>query len=645
MKYALGNMLNGAGGLNADGLSLDLQFATDKTLTARKGPTPTFTRASNATVVNSDGLVQLAGSNVSLYSGALVIGTGWVAGGTTSVISGTGPDGNNSYAISEDATLAPHAFSNSGGLTGSGATSVVSGTTYTASVFLKKVSGNIDWIQLTCGSAGFGTTPYANVNIGNGTVGNSAGLAAGTSLRIEAFSNGWYRCSISVVATTTTTTSNNITIGFTNNTNVTTRLPSYAGSTANKVLAAMGQFQQGTVATTYLPTTTAAVYAPRFDHDPVTLACKGLLIEESRTNAALYSGALVIGTGWTATASTSTVDGLGPDGNNAYEIAETAAAGSHSLINTGGVGATAATSVVSGTTYTGSIFVKKVAGSIDWVQLTFSVVGFGSTQYVNFNIGAGTVGNFAGLASGTSPRIESYGNGWYRCSISATATATTSASSNVFAAFADNTNGITRLPSYVGSTANKVLAAMCQFEAGSFATSYIPTTTASAIRSADVCSITGADFSGMWNALEGSVFTSVIFNAPVAYANAQSIIDVNDTTVANRLRIVRNGTTGLMSLSNTSSNSQNVSISSASAAQPFIQLKASTGFKLNDYAFYVNNSQVGTDNVGTMIVLPTTLSIGDFSAGAGTRPTNGTISSIRYYKQRLSDSKLQAITV
>ncbi len=42
-------MLNGGGGLNADGLALDLQFAADKTLTARKGPTPVFTRASSAT--------------------------------------------------------------------------------------------------------------------------------------------------------------------------------------------------------------------------------------------------------------------------------------------------------------------------------------------------------------------------------------------------------------------------------------------------------------------------------------------------------------------------------------------------------------------------------------------------------------------
>lgn len=63
MNYSLGNMLSRGGALNPDGLSLDLAFATDKTLTARKGPTPTFTRASTATFVGSDGLIQSAAIN------------------------------------------------------------------------------------------------------------------------------------------------------------------------------------------------------------------------------------------------------------------------------------------------------------------------------------------------------------------------------------------------------------------------------------------------------------------------------------------------------------------------------------------------------------------------------------------------------
>lgn len=63
MNYSLSNMLSNGGSLNADGLSLDLAFALDKTLTARKGPTPTFTRASTATFVGSNGLIQSAAIN------------------------------------------------------------------------------------------------------------------------------------------------------------------------------------------------------------------------------------------------------------------------------------------------------------------------------------------------------------------------------------------------------------------------------------------------------------------------------------------------------------------------------------------------------------------------------------------------------
>jgi len=384
----------------------------------------------------------------------------------------------------------------------------------------------------------------------------------------------------------------------------------------------------------------AGTNVARFDHDPVTLACKGLLIEESRTNNSWYSGTIVNGTGWSINESTSVVDGVGPDGNNAYTITETGINSVHTVGNTGGSAGTGATSTVSGTVYTGSIFVKKVAGSIDWVQLTLGSAGFGTAQYANFNISNGTTGN----SSLATPRIENYGNGWYRCSISVTATATSSTALNVILTFVNNTNTTSRTPGYFGSTNNKVLAAMCQFEAGAFPTSYIPTTTASVIRSSDVCSISGSDFSGFHNPLEGSLFTSAIFNAPVTYGFAQSVVDINDGTAANRLRIVRNANNAFMSLSNTSASSQNVGITTATAQQPFSVSKSSAGFKVDDYVYYLNNSQVGTDTLGAMMVSPTTFTIGDFSAAVGPRPINGTISSMRYFKKRLPNAKLQALT-
>ena len=444
MKYALGNMLNGAGGLNADQLALDLQFTADKTLTARRGPTPVLTRGSTGTFVGSNGLIQ-----------------------------------------------------------------------------------------------------------------------------------------------------------------------------------------------------TAAVNAARFDHDPVTLASRGLLIEEGRTNLSLYSGALVNNTGWVETNTTSVIEGLGPDGNNAYNISETTASASHIFANTGGTGGGSATSVTSGTIYTGSIFLKKKAGSVDWIQLTLGGAAFTSNPYANFNLSTGQVGNSSGLASGTTPRIESYPNGWYRVSISA-ASGLTTTTNNTLIGFIQNTNGTTRLPSYAGSTSNSVLASLCQFEAGSFATSYIPTTTSALARSADVCSITGTNFTNLWNASEGSVFIGVIPYAPQNISVNQFIIDIGDGSSVNRTRLFRAQTSGATTLTGTSSNVTDLSITGASPAT-LVLSKLSFGMKLNDFALSKDGALSGTDTTANMMAASTTMVIGNSSVAA--QPVNGTISAIRYYKKRLANSKLASLTV
>jgi hypothetical protein len=165
------------------------------------------------------------------------------------------------------------------------------------------------------------------------------------------------------------------------------------------------------------------------------------------------------------------------------------------------------------------------------------------------------------------------------------------------------------------------------------------------VRSADVCSISGANFTGFYNPIEGSLATSVIFNAPAANATTQAIVDINDTTTANRLRLFRANTNGFGNLANTSNSTQNVAIIGTAAIQPLVTQKFSSGFKLDDYAFYVNNNQVGTDNLGEMPISVTTFTIGDASAGFLPRLyLNGTISAIRYYRKRVPNAKLQSLT-
>lgn len=52
------------------------------------------------------------------------------------------------------------------------------------------------------------------------------------------------------------------------------------------------QLETGSVASPFIPTTTAASGAPRFDYDPQTLALKGLLLEDASTNVLLQSAAM-----------------------------------------------------------------------------------------------------------------------------------------------------------------------------------------------------------------------------------------------------------------------------------------------------------------------------------------------------------------
>jgi len=372
----------------------------------------------------------------------------------------------------------------------------------------------------------------------------------------------------------------------------------------------------------------------RFDHDPVTLACKGLLIEESRTNNSWYSGALVLNTGWTFIQALPATSGTGPDGNTAYQVTETTALLNHLFGNTGGSGGIGATSVVSGTVYTGSIFLKKVAGSVNWIQLTFSSAGFGLAQYANFDIGTGTVGNSVGLASGTVPRIEEFPNGWYRCSISVAAIATTSSTSNIVVAFTNNLDTVSRTPTYTGSVSNSILATMGQFETGSFPTSYIPTTTASVIRSADVCSISGSDFSGFYNQTEGTMLA----NAFTPASGDRTVLATDDNTSNEMIRLRTEGANPFLRVIDGGSEVVAIDAGTVTANTVFKLIGA---YKVNDFASSINGGSAVTDATGT---IPTVdrMRIG---AGQGGNTMCGCVSAIRYYKKRLPNAKLQAITV
>jgi hypothetical protein len=221
-------------------------------------------------------------------------------------------------------------------------------------------------------------------------------------------------------------------------------------------LPAQVSFARATTGTYYNSAgvlSTAAIDAPRFDYDPVTHAAKGLLIEEQRTNEALYSNtfdnAAWAGFGKTVTAAA----GASPDGTtDAYRLQLDANSQGNSYLQ------------------------QVIAGAA------------GDSQTHTFSIWARTT-------SGTQAFAIKATQGAVADHFSADLTATTTWQRFTFSqAFAAGGSApIVGITTPIGGTAVDIQIFGAQFERNaSFPTSYIPTTSAAVTRSADIAQLAGS---------------------------------------------------------------------------------------------------------------------------------------------------------
>ena len=606
-----------------DGLALDLQFATDKTfskpstlaaaetqITSRKGPSPVFTRGSGATFVDSDGLVKYGPENTILQSEDF--GTSW------------SPDGGL-IAVSTNVITSPFGLVNADKITENTTTTArricigsfvpAAGTVYTFSCYLKAGERNI--AQL--GFGGIFGNQYQNFIIGGasaGTLGNSLGV---TSPQITALADGWYRCTATITSAGAGATQ--VTVGPLN-ADTALRWPTYVGTIGSGIYAWGAQVERFSTARIYIPTTTAAVYGPRFDHDPVTLACKGLLIEESRTNLLIQSEAFNDSASWSVArlvlqpvANTH----VSPDGTmSAEKLTPSLATGDHRIDRP------SISALIAGNVYTISVFVKSDGYTGFGINLGASPTPYGAT----FDLATGTV---ASTQVGWTASIQAYPNGWYRC----TTTFTFSASTRLY--FAVGSTGTTF--SYVGDETSGILIWGAQVEAGLFPTSYIPTTTTGLTRSADVCSITGSDFSGMYNQPEGTLVTS----SSRTSTNANAFIGhYSDNSFNNGFDVRYPSSTQVAALMNVANSNQVASMQVNITAGSVV--KQAFSYKLNDCGYSVNGAATITDT-SALIPTATRMAIGHTALASPSLYLNGTISSMRYFKKRLANAKLQTITV
>jgi hypothetical protein len=373
----------------------------------------TFTRASTATRVNAEGLIEGVRTNLYLRSNEFNL---WSKSGTFTV---TAND-----AISPDGTL------------------------------------NADRVEFTASHnllylGGTGAS-------GSNTLSVYAKAKNGISAKFRFFSNGNTLSSSDQTATgewqrfTFTYTYSAVTAGLRG-----------ATTGADDILFYGFQQEVSASATEYIPTTTTAVSVgmlaniPRIDYTGGGFG--KLLLEPQRTNLMRNSEQL---NSWlkldTSVTSNSTTS---PDGTQNADTVTATGAGSLSHLIYQNLAFT------SGTAYTLSVFAK--ANTSDYIQLVFAGQLI-ANSYANFDLSSGTITASAFVTA----KIENYGNGWYRCSVSATASASLTNSQIVYLI---NSGTASRSQAFTANGESVYLWGG-SFENGSYATSYIPTTTTAVTR-------------------------------------------------------------------------------------------------------------------------------------------------------------------
>jgi hypothetical protein len=350
-----------------------------------------------------------------------------------------------------------------------------------------------------------------------------------------------------------------------------------------------------------------------------------LLIEESRTNICLQSENF--GTTWNndSGAVTITTDvEVSPGGlTTADKIAESASTTVRRIcIQT--------ISVTSGTTYSYSCYIK--AGERDFAQMATGTGLSGAFQnFIVNGANAGTLGSSSGIVSS---RIDAMPNGWYRCAIVVTATATGNTQVTVGPA---STSTITRWQAYSSTAGSGIYAWGAQLEAGAFPTSYIPTTTASVVRSADVCSITGGDFTSFYNQSEGAFLLKATSLMATATTGNRTFVSFTDGGYINQQALYKNvnGT----NLSYAIGSGVGHAIGTLTAGSPFA-VSGAMQVANNAAAF---NGAAAVAVTGSATTGISKLEFRDPTGAAAGHPTMH-ISQFRYYKKRLPNAKLQAIT-
>jgi len=360
--------------------------------------------------------------------------------------------------------------------------------------------------------------------------------------------------------------------------------------------------------------------APRFDHDPTTRECKGLLIEHQRTNQWLYSEDLVtyVASGEmqqsTLANTTATTDPTG--GTDAVKMAATATGGAHSFYKLFGSGS-------NGNNHTASVWVK--AAGVDYARIYVDTVG-GNMGGPGVTFSTGNTWNVS--ASGTATQVRTsvveYPNGWWRLSVTGNFS-----NQNQYYVHIDLEGGEGDV-GFTGNASDGMYVWGVQFELGSFPSSYIPTNGSTATRGADFTTLLGDDFTDAINQTEGTLVAE--------YDNVTSdgyVLSL-DGSGGDKIGMVNSNSYQLMGTAGGSSQGTTDNGTLLSGTNRFV-----LAYKLNDTGISINGN---TATVDTSYTLPTTtfMSIGHRQYQYD--QLGSCIARIMYYNTRLPNSQLKTLS-
>ena len=353
---------------------------------------------------------------------------------------------------------------------------------------------------------------------------------------------------------------------------------------------------------------------PRLNYpliDGVVSGCPSLLLEPQRTN---FQRESEYSTGWISEGATLTNnEAISPDGTlNASKITAIATNFAHKGYPPFVSG------IVSGQPYTATVFMKSEEYSISYIRDGYS--GY----YVIFDLDNGTV---LSQVSATGS-ITYYGNGWYRCSATMnTVAANFRMDTGILESSSQNPS-----TSWLGDGTSGVYLWGAQLEAGSYPTSYIPTSGSIATRSAETCNNAGDV--NTFNDSEGVLFAeiSALANTVPTYTS----IGLGSGSSNNRIGLGFEPTSNIYVFKRTTSSWITTKLVNINESN-----KVAISYNTNDNHFWLNGFKIASNATIGDLVQPTELG---FEASYGGEQFYGNTKQIQYFPTALNDSDLETLT-